>query len=288
MYRGEFLQGFSLKDSPEFEQWLLAKREYYKRQVLQILHGLAEACQQSGEYEQALAYARRQLELDPWLEEAHRQVMRLLAASGQRSAALVPYETCRRVLQNELGVEPVEETFQLYEQIRSGVLVAPPGPITSLQLEASQAKEQSSLPGNNLPASLSSFVGREREIEQIRGMITDPACRLVTLTGSGGVGKTRLVLRVTQELLEEYPDGVWLVELASLADPGLVPPSVAEVFGVQESKDYTLLGALANTLRARQLLLVLDNCEHLVEASASLAGKLLQACPNLHILATSR
>jgi DNA-binding SARP family transcriptional activator len=143
------LQGFSLKDSPEFEQWALAKREYYKRLALHILNDLAQACQQSGDNEQALAYARRQLELEPWLEEAHRQVMRLLVIGGQRSAALIQYETCRRLLKDELDAEPGEETILLYEQIRSGIPTVPHTPIPNVRPGVSLAKEQSALPTNS-------------------------------------------------------------------------------------------------------------------------------------------
>jgi DNA-binding SARP family transcriptional activator len=106
LYRGEFLEGFSLSDSPPFEEWILAKRAYFKQQVMKVLYTLVEGYEARGQWEPALAYARRQIELEPWQEEAHRQVMRLLAQSGQRSAALAQYETCRRLLAKELGVQP--------------------------------------------------------------------------------------------------------------------------------------------------------------------------------------
>ncbi|NIO70637.1 MAG: transcriptional regulator, partial [Anaerolineae bacterium] len=125
LYRGDFLEGFSIGDSPAFEEWVLLNRERLHRLVMEALHRLAECHEQYGEYERGLQHAWRQVELDPWREKAHRQLMRLLALSGQRGAALAQYETCRRLLAEELGVEPAEETTRLYEQIRDGKLKAP-------------------------------------------------------------------------------------------------------------------------------------------------------------------
>ena len=141
---------------------------------------------------------------------------------------------------------------------------------------------------HNLPASLTPFVGRQEDIQQVRQLLADPACRLVTLTGAGGVGKTRLALRIANEVQGNYPHGAWLVELASLSDPELVPQTVAGALDMRPEGGRSILSALIDHLRARNLLLVLDNCEHLVAACAALANSLLQACPDLHILATSR
>jgi predicted ATPase/DNA-binding CsgD family transcriptional regulator len=137
-----------------------------------------------------------------------------------------------------------------------------------------------------LPADVTSFVGRRRELAEVKRLL--PVSRLVTLTGVGGVGKTRLALRVAAELHRGFADGVWLVELAGLQDAGLVSPTVAAALGVQDRASDRPLGALSDFLEKRQLLLVLDNCEHLLEACAVLADALLRACPGLRILATSR
>jgi predicted ATPase/class 3 adenylate cyclase len=139
---------------------------------------------------------------------------------------------------------------------------------------------------HNLPGQLTGFVGRERELAEVAGLLG--AQRLVTLTGPGGVGKTRLALQAAADALEGYPDGVWLAELAPLADPALVPQAVAAAVGVREEPARPLLGTLADALRPKRLLLVLDNCEHLLDASARLADALLRACPRVHLLATSR
>ncbi len=141
-------------------------------------------------------------------------------------------------------------------------------------------------PDNNLPFQLTSLVGREREIGEVGRLLAE--ARLLTLTGPGGSGKTRLALAVAARVLEGFEDGVWLVELASLSDPKLVPQAVASVLGVREAPGTTLTESLTDYLRSRKTLLVLDNCEHLIDASASLALALLRSCPNLSILVTSR
>src|SRR5262245_12168829 len=141
-------------------------------------------------------------------------------------------------------------------------------------------------PRHNLPVQLTSFVGREGALAEVGRLLA--TTRLLTLTGAPGVGKTRLALQLAGEALEAYADGVWLVELAPLADPALVPQAVAAVLGVQEHPGRPLLATLAEALRPQQLLLVLDNCEHLIAAAALLAEHLLRACPQVEILATSR
>lgn len=139
---------------------------------------------------------------------------------------------------------------------------------------------------NNLPIQLTSFIGREREIESIKRLIAQS--RLLTLTGPGGCGKTRLALQVAADLLEEYPDGVWLVELATLSEPALIPQTIASVLRVREQASHPLLTTLIDFLQPKKLLLVLDNCEHLIEACAQCIEALLRTCPKLRILTTSR
>ncbi len=139
---------------------------------------------------------------------------------------------------------------------------------------------------NNLPQQVTSFIGREREIDAITTLFA--TTRLLTLTGSGGCGKTRLALQVAADALENYPEGVWLVELAPLSEPALVPQTVAAVLDVKEQPGKSFTDALVEALKPRQTLLVLDNCEHLLTACAGLAASLLRACPGLKIFATSR
>jgi predicted ATPase/class 3 adenylate cyclase len=139
---------------------------------------------------------------------------------------------------------------------------------------------------NNLPVQLTSFIGREKEIAAVCSLLSTH--RLVTLTGSGGTGKTRLSFQVAGQVLENYPNGAWLVELAPLSDPDLIPKTVASALSLPEIPGKTIIDSLVDYLRTKRLLLILDNCEHLLEACADLADRLLRACPGLTILASSR
>ena len=141
---------------------------------------------------------------------------------------------------------------------------------------------------HNLPAYVPPLIGRERELEELRPLILGGDGHLLTLTGTGGCGKTRLALALAQDLVGSFLDGVWVVELAGLAEPRLVPEAVAAALEVQAAPDRPLTEMLITALRSRSALLVLDNCEHLVEACAALAERLLRGCPALRILATSR
>ena len=157
---------------------------------------------------------------------------------------------------------------------------------TVVSAEAETAPRTPERTPHNLPSELSSFVGREKELAEVKRLLKEN--RLLTLTGSGGCGKTRLALAAASELVEGFEDGVWLVELAPLADPSLVPQAVASVLGVRERPGRSPTETLSNYLGSRKVLLVLDNCEHLVEACAELAEALLRSCPELRVLATSR
>jgi predicted ATPase/class 3 adenylate cyclase/DNA-binding XRE family transcriptional regulator len=139
---------------------------------------------------------------------------------------------------------------------------------------------------NNLPLQLTSFIGREREIEEIRQLLT--SARLITLTGAGGTGKTRLAIEVARTIGDQYPDGVWVVDFAVLPEPSLIWQSIASILAVREEPNRSLTQTLIDFLRSKKLLLLFDNCEHLISACAQVVGSLLQACPQLQILATSR
>ena len=140
--------------------------------------------------------------------------------------------------------------------------------------------------GTNLPISATTFVARAGEIDSVKQRVRDG--RLVTLTGSGGCGKTRLALEVARQLGNDFVDGVWLVELAHLSDPELVVHAVAAVLNVRDVQGQALIVTLCTALQEKRLLLILDNCEHLVDACARLANTFLRSCLGLHILATSR
>ena len=205
LYQGDFLQDFSLPDSPEFEAWATLSREQFRRQAMDTLNTLAESLEQRGEIEHALQHARRQTELDPWREEAHRQIMRLLALSGRRSEALAQYQTCQRILAEELGVEPSAETTRLYEQIRDGALE------TAVRTgEASKIKfrQPAFLEEQPDEAEIPVFVARERELSQL-GAYLDLALagqgRVVFVTGEAGSGKTALLQEFAGRALGAHP-----------------------------------------------------------------------------------
>ena len=158
------------------------------------------------------------------------------------------------------------------------------------EVEAPQPIAEAKPTPHNLPIQLTSFIGREKEITEIKRLLLNDQgiIRLLTLTGSGGCGKTRLALQAASEIANVFPDGVWFIEFAPLTDPLLVPQAVALVLGLKEELDRNLLSTLTDHLRGKKVLLILDNCEHLIEAVAKLAELLLHACPSMRILATSR
>src|SRR5215213_2090616 len=170
--------------------------------------------------------------------------------------------------------------------------ITPEPPQSPRRLRAVQAAEAESAmrtperPLHNLPSELSSFVGREKELAEVKRLLENT--RLLTLTGAGGCGKTRLALAVASEVVEGFEDGVWLVDLAPLADPALVPQAVASTLGAREQPGRILTEILSDYLRSKKVLLVLDNSEHLIEACAELSQVLLRACPKLRVLATGR
>jgi len=276
LYRNHFLTGFSLKDAPDFNEWAFAKSEDLRHQLSRALTMLSEDHSALGQAEQAIPYARRLIALDPLNESSHRQLMQVYIQAGQHSAALKQYQICEQTLRKELGIDPQPETRELYKKIRKR-------DIKPVQIEKSKEKRA---PSHNLPHQISSFIGREKEQKAIAKLIAGN--RLVTLVGTGGIGKTSLALQVGHKLLQDYSDGVWFVALDSLSDPALVPQTVAAIFDIRERTDASILELLTNSLRPQSALLIFDNSEHLLDACAQLITALLQYCPSLKILATSR
>ncbi len=208
--------------------------------------------------------------------------IRALAAGGQTviseaTRTLVAEGLPERVTLKDLGVHRLRD-LQRPERIYQLVIDGLPAQFPPL-------KSLDALP-HNLPVQLTSFIGREREIEQVKAALRER--RLVTLTGPGGCGKTRLALEVAAGVSDEFEDGVWLVELASLSDPLLVPRAVAAVLNIREERGRPLRQTLATALCQHSLLLLLDNCEHLIDACSAMADGLLAACPRVRVLATSR
>jgi predicted ATPase/DNA-binding SARP family transcriptional activator len=287
LYQGEFLEGFSVGDAEPFDSWARLKREHFHRAFMRTLYQMAAILGARGEDERALPYARRLVEVEPLDESAQRQLMVLLARNGRSAEALAQYLTCREMLNKELGARPSQETEELYLSLLKGE--SPPSvplPAEQIHLIASSYNPKDRICPNNLPVQLTSFIGREREMGEIKKLLA--STHLLTLTGVGGTGKTRLALQVSADLIDEFPGGVWLVELAPLRDPKLVEHTVASTLRVPDVPDHSLSDLLVEYVRDKHLLLLLDNCEHVSEACAQLAGFLLGHVPKLKILATSR
>ncbi len=274
LYRGDLLEGLYVHDAPGFEEWLMGQRERLRQLALQALHELAVYHTERGEYSPGMDMVTRLLALDRLREDAHRQLMLLLARSGQREAALAQYETCRRILSEEIGIEPAEETTLLAGQIRMGKIQADPRPTR---------------PTHNLPIQPTPLLGREAELAEIMQRLAPSSeCRLLTLTGPGGIGKTRLGLQAAVRLLgAEYFDGVFLVALAPIQSPDLIVSAIARTLGILDSHGQSLMESIQVALCGKRLLLILDNFEHLL-AAATIVSDLLAACDDLKVLATSR
>ncbi len=242
LYRNHFLTGFSLREASEFNEWVYLQAENFRSQMLEALNMLVEATLASGQADAAIPYARRLVAFDPLNEAAHRSLMQVYLQAGQPSAALQQYQSCEKILRRELGLDPQPETHQLYKQIRKGVKLTPaPKPAVR------------SAPPHNLPAQLSTFIGREQECAQVCDLLAGH--RLVTLTGTGGIGKTRLALQVGEKVLCDYPDGVWMLALEALSDPNQVPHSLAVIFHIREVPARSVMEQLLDVLAARKTLI---------------------------------
>jgi predicted ATPase/DNA-binding SARP family transcriptional activator len=276
-YRGDLLRGFYLPGCAAFEEWLLLQRERLHRQAVQILSSLAAYHAERGEDGPALDYLYRQVELEPWREEAHQQAMRLLARSGQRSAALAQYEICRRILAEELHAAPSAETTALYEQIKAHAPDdAPPAPAAPA-------------PPPNLPRQLTPFIGREEELRLLVERLDSLDCGLLTVIGPGGVGKTRLAGQAAGAQVGAFRDGVYWVALAAITDPALLPATIGAEVGGHFERGVDPAAQLLHHLREKELLLVLDNFEQLQGGPASdLLSAILQHAPHVSLLVTSR
>lgn len=270
LYNGDFLAHFFVHDSPVFEQWVLPIRERLHQLALQALQWLASYHEDRGEYDQALVYARHQTRLEPWREEPYQQQMRLLARQGNRSAALALYETCRTVLENELGVAPTAETNRLYHRIQTAPAHRP----------------------HNLPNLPNSFLGREEETAQLLSHLTQPQRRLITLLGAGGMGKTSLALhagkRIAYEYVGPFANGVYYVPLAGINDAAQMVLAIAHAVGVVLRGSKDPLQQVINHLQQQELLLILDNFEQLGAAGSEVVAVLLGGTTAVKLLTTSR
>jgi predicted ATPase/DNA-binding SARP family transcriptional activator len=255
-----------------YDEWILPERERLRAIYLDALLQIAQQHRAKSEYARAIEIVQKILTHDSAHEKAYQHLIFCLAATGDRIGALKQFDACEKKLRDELGVAPSPETIALRDQIETA-------------LTGTKAREALL---TNVPVPLTSFVGREKEIREIWERME--SARLVTLTGAGGAGKTRLAIQVATDFANanRFKNGVWWVDLAALSDGALVPQAIAFVFDLRETGDVSITNLLTNFMRAKELLLVLDNCEHLIAACAELAEKFLLACPTLKIIATSR
>jgi predicted ATPase/DNA-binding SARP family transcriptional activator len=279
LHRGPLLEGCQ-------EEWVLGERVAREQAYLGALETLAAQALGRGEPGQAVTYLRRLVAVDPLRESAHRGLMEALAEEDNTGAAIQVYRDLRLLLHREVHADPSPETTALFERIR-GRRKAEGGRMKDEQGPSPLHPSSFILhPSKGLPHPASSLIGREEDVEAVRARLG--ASRLVTLVGPGGVGKTRLSIQVAHEVSERYPDGAWFVDLAPLEDPALVPKAVALALGLREQPGSPPAELLAGALQDRSLLLVLDNCEHLIEAAARLVDALLLSGRRLRVLATSR
>jgi predicted ATPase/DNA-binding SARP family transcriptional activator len=293
LYRADFLSGFTLKDSPAFDEWQMFEAEGRRQEAASLFERLSHGLAAQGDHDAAIAAARRWLNLDPLHEPAHRCLMLLYATSGHRSLALRQYEECTRILRAELAAKPGQETAALYEQIKHGGPQAVEARLAARNVAASAAVQpgpEGGWPGV-LPRPVTPFVGRQAELARIAELLADPACRLLTLAGPGGIGKTRLAIQAGQAAEPHLP--VCYVSLAAVARVDFLAAALTEALGcgatgvgrgerAPESRQQLL-----DFLRSRQALLVLDNFEHLT-AGAVLLTEIIAAAPGVKILVTSR
>jgi DNA-binding SARP family transcriptional activator len=257
LYSGELLPG------DRYDGWAEEPRRRLRETYLSLLLGLARIYEERGYYEPAVEALRRVVAEELTREEAHVGLMRLYALIGSNEEALAQFGRLEEVLLGQLGTEPTASSRALREKIAAGRFQPKEAP------SLGSLSEEALGPGkHNLPAARTSFVGREREMLEVKRTLA--MTRLLTLTGAGGCGKTRLALEVARDLVGVYPDGVWLVELAPLAEGELVSQAVADALSVLERPGEPLTDTLIDTLQIKNLLLIIDNCEHLIEDAAQL------------------
>jgi predicted ATPase/DNA-binding SARP family transcriptional activator len=272
LYQDDFLAGFTLRDSPEFDDWQRLQTEDLRRELSTVLERLARCYSLQGTFEPAIACARRWMALDPLHEPAHRCLMQLYAWAGRRTDAMRQYEECVQVVEQELGLPPQEETVRLFRLIQENI--------------APSVSPATTHP-HNLPHQMTPFVGREEELAEIVQLFEGATCRLLTLVGPGGIGKTRLALEAAAGQIDLFPHGVYFVPLAAVRSADLLVSSIADALQFVFYEGGELRTQVLNYLRGKAMLLVLDNFEYFVR-EADLLIEILQVAPEIGIMVTSR
>jgi predicted ATPase/DNA-binding SARP family transcriptional activator len=284
LYRGDFLENFVIADTQPFQDWQLQQAEYFRREFARALEKLVALQEQNGDYASALANAQRWLALDRLNEVAYRAAMRQMAGMGDRSGAVRLYQSCLQTLHSELGVAPQPETEELYQAILHAERPEAPPVVKEQPLTPSSPR-----PVGNLPSPTTLFIGRRPEIEHILNLALDPDTHLLTLTGPGGTGKTRLSIQIASEMSASFPDGVWFIPLAPVQSLSGIILAIAQGLSFSFYTDQLPpRQQLLDYLRYKHLLLVLDNFEHLMESGPALVADILDAAQDVKLLVTSR
>ncbi len=278
IYRGHFLAGFDVSDTARFDEWVTTTREYIRGQVIAGYSKLGDFLLARHDADWGIAVARRWLQVDAMDEAAHLLLLRMLVISGREREAVTHYDDCVQTVCRELGVEPSAEVRALIHRIR-------PQPLAIYRLFPSRQ--------HNLPAPQDQFFGRQVARKELHARLGQPWCRLVTVVGPGGIGKTRLATTVARGCVDRYADGVWLVELANISPDD---PNVAEAIAVElaTAMDLRLKGSekpaqqVLTYLEHKQVLLLLDNFDHLIEDGVQLLLEIIQRCESVQLLVTSR
>lgn len=285
LFKGPFLDQLIINGGPLFDEWAMLQREYFNRMAVEAFSRLAEVHERRGEFARAAQIAARIVQIMPWEEDAHYQLMRLLGLDGQWAAVQAQYAACRRYLEEQMGLEPAPETRALYQAAlqaaRSGTPVKP--------VSAFQPRFPAAF--HNLPRTGQPFVGRQNELDLLADRLADPQWRLLTLTGPGGVGKTRLALEAAAQMVGLLPGGVFFVPLASLSSAEMLPLVIADALRLKLYNAQDPQAQLINYLREKQALLVLDSFEYLLLAgpeAVDLVVEILEQSSGVSILVTSR
>ena len=265
LYAGEFLA------EDLYEDWTETARNHWQQLYLTALSRAAECEAQLGNYDSAIRYLRSVLRIEHHRESAYRHIMVYHSWASERDMAIRVYEECVEILREYLDVEPSTETQVIYGHILSDKLPKP-APFVP----------------NNLPESTTSFVGREEELIELGEKLQDPKCRLLSLVGPGGIGKTRLALQAAQEHLAQFRDGVFFIPLAPVQRGDLLSESAGEALGFQLQEGANATEQLIEHLKHKFILIILDNLEHLQLESEDWMFKILEGTSHLKILATSR
>jgi DNA-binding SARP family transcriptional activator/predicted ATPase len=274
-YTGEFLEGLVANNNDSFNEWIRTHSQRFHQQAMDALATLSSFHLRCGQEQQALIFLYRLLELEPWQEEAHQELMRLYARAGKRSSALAQYHRCRQVLSREFQIEPLPETTALYEHIRRGKIL--PKHIFSRQ----------TYPSASLPVPATPLIGRDAELVRLSDLLCNPACHIITILGPGGIGKTRLALAAGSAHGPLFLDGVAFVSLAAVSSDASIVSAIADALGISRYGADDPKAQILAYLRGKELLLIIDNAEHML-ASMSFLAELAAAMPPLVLLVTSR